>query len=214
MIIHEVIGFFLAAFISLFTIINPFSTASVFHTISPGISKKDRKFMAKRATFTAATILILFALLGTYILNLFSITIPAFQIAGGILIFGVGYRMIRSGRIHFSDAKEEKHAIVKEDVSIIPLAIPMMSGPGAMTVAIVLMGDAGTNFYSIFSIILAIILVCYFTYFLLLRSHALDKLLGKTGLRVADKILGLIVIVIGVQFILNGLSTVIPIWLS
>ena len=210
--VGEVISFFVATFISLFTIINPFSTASVFHTISAGNTKKEKYDMAKRATITAAIILIIFAFLGSYILHFFSVTIEAFKIAGGILVLSVGYRMIKSGKKHFATEEEEDHAIDKEDVSIIPLAIPMLAGPGAMVTAIVLMEEAGKNATSIISIIAAIIIVCISAYILLLNSKYLERILGETGVRVTDKILGLIVLVIGVQFLINGISGLIPVW--
>lgn len=209
--IGEAISFFVATFISLFTIINPFSTASVFHTIASGDSKEDKKYMARRAVITAMVCLIVFAFLGSYILHFFSITIEAFKIAGGLLVFVVGYGMIKKGHEHFSTKKEEKHAVDKDDVSIIPLAIPMLSGPGALTVAIVLMEEAGTNVLDVVSIVFAIILVCLFAYFLLINANYLDRYLKETGKRVVDKLMGLIVLVIGVQFIINGvLGVVLP----
>jgi multiple antibiotic resistance protein len=207
-----VIAFFIAAFISLFTITNPFSTASIFHVLSKGNSKKEKKRIAKKSTITAAATLIIFAFFGHYILEFFSITIDAFKIAGGLLIFGVGYSMVKGSREHFSNEKEAEHASSKEEISIIPLAIPMLSGPGAMVTSIVLMEEAMGSVGSVLSIILAIILVCILAYILLLKSNAIDKYLGETGVKVTDKILGLIVLVIGVQFVLNGLTGFVNLW--
>jgi len=211
---QEGITFFLAAFVSLFTIINPFSTASVFHALSKGNSKKENKRIAKKATITAVFVLIFFIFLGDYVLNLFNVSLEAFKIASGILVFGVGYKMISSGNRHFRTPEEEKHAHQKDDVSIIPLAIPMLSGPGAIATSLVLMENASGNIPSIFSIIVSIILVCLIAYFLLIKAHAIDKYLGKTGITVIDKVLGLIVLVVGVQFILSGLGGIVPIWLA
>jgi|APSaa5957512576_1039674.scaffolds.fasta_scaffold19480_3 multiple antibiotic resistance protein len=209
---EEVISFFIAAFIALFTIMNPFSTALVFHSLSKGDSRKERIRTAKRASITAAVTLILFAFFGNYILDFFSVTIDAFKIAGGILIFGVGYSMVKGSKKHFSTEKEEKHANTKEDISIIPLAIPMLSGPGAMVTAIVLMEGTKNHVFSALSIILAIILVCILSYIFLRKANSIDKYLGETGVKVTDKILGLLVLVIGIQFVLNGLTGVINLW--
>jgi len=211
---EEVISFLIAAFVSLFTIINPFSTASVFHALSKGNSKKQNKRIAKRATVTAIIVLIVFMFLGDYILHIFGVSIEAFKIASGILVLGIGYHMIYKGDRHFRNAEEKKHAKEKEDISIIPLAIPMLSGPGAMATSLVLMGNAAGNGLSILAIIISIIVVCLIAYFLLVKSHSIDKYLGKTGINVIDKVLGLIVVVIGIQFILSGLGGIVPHWVG
>jgi multiple antibiotic resistance protein len=211
----ETISFFILALVSLFTIINPFSTASVFHTISEGNTRAEKKYMAKKATITAIITLSLFTFLGSYILTFFGITLAAFKIAGGILILGVALKMIKgTGNRHLTTEKEEDHAIDKEDVSIIPLAIPMISGPGAMATVMVLKQEAEGNVALLSMIILAIITVCTTAYILLRNANAVDNYLGETGIKVTDKILGLIVLVIGVQFIINGLTTIITGWLQ
>ena len=122
--------------------------------------------------------------------------------------------MIYKGNRHFRNPEEKKHAEEKEDISIIPLAIPMLSGPGAMATALVLMENANGNPIFILSIISSIIIICIIAYFLLIRAHLIDKYIGKTGINVIDKILGLIVLVIGIQFILSGLGGVIPFWFA
>ena len=209
---EEVITFFVGAFISLFIIINPFSTASIFHSLSRENTKKQNKKIAKRAVLTAIFVLIFFIFLGDYVLHIFGVSIEAFKIASGVLILGVGYGMIYQAKRHFRTEDEEKHAREKEDISIIPLAIPMLSGPGAMATALVLMEEAVGNWMSILSIVLSIIIVCLIAYFLLIKSHKIDKYIGKTGISVIDKLLGLIVLVMGIQFILSGLGGIVPTW--
>jgi multiple antibiotic resistance protein len=120
--------------------------------------------------------------------------------------------MVYKGNRHFRNDDEKKHAKEKDDISIIPLAIPMLSGPGAMAISLVLMENAAGNITSIFSIIVSIILVCLIAYFLLIKSHSIDKYLRKTGINVIDKVLGLIVIVIGIQFIISGLGGIVLTW--
>jgi len=211
---EEVIIFAIGAFVSLFTIINPFSTASIFHALTKGKSKKTNKKIAKKAVTTSIIILISFVFIGDYVLKLFSISLDAFKIASGILVLGVGYGMIYKGNRHFRNKEEEQHAKSKEDISIIPLAIPMLSGPGAMATALILMENSQGNLISIFFIILSIIIVCLLAYFLLIKAHSIDKYLGKTGITVIDKVLGLIVLVIGIQFILSGLGGIVPTWIN
>jgi len=203
--------FFLGALSSLFTIVNPFSTAAIFPTITKGDSRKKKLEMARKASITAAVVLIIFALIGNYILSFFSITVEAFRIAGGILIASVGWRMLQSKREHLRSEAEKKEAIAKEDVSIIPLAIPMLSGPGAMTTVLVLMREAG-SVTDKFGVIVASVIVCVTAYIILRQADRIYNYLGTTGTRIIERILGLIVMVVGVQFIINGLQSLIVSW--
>jgi multiple antibiotic resistance protein len=203
--------FFAASFSALFTIVNPFSTASIFLTVTRNDSMEKKKFMAKKACITAAIVLILFALIGNFILSFFSITLDAFKIAGGIIIGSIGMNMIHAGREHFHSDRERKEAMKKEDVSIIPLAIPMLSGPGAITTSIVLMGKT-TGILDVILLITSIISVCLISYFVVSRANIIDKFLGENGRKIIDKLMGLIVLVIGVQFIINGIEGFIIKW--
>lgn len=203
--------FFIAAFSSLFTIVNPFSAASVFITITTGDSKKKKRLMAKKAAITAALVLIIFAFIGNYILSFFGITIPAFRIAGGLIIGYIGFKMMYAKREHFHSKKEKKEAVEKEDVSIIPMAIPLLSGPGAMTTTIVLMGQA-SGVIDLMTLIFTIILVCIITYFVLANADKVEKKLGENGKRIVEKVMGMIVLVIGIQFIINGIEGLIVLW--
>lgn len=204
-------AFFIAAFSSLFTIINPFSAASVFLSITRGDSIEKRRKMAKKASIAAAITLVVFALAGNYILNFFGITVDAFRIAGGLIIGGIGLKMLNSGRQHFRTEEEKREARIKEDVSIMPLAIPMMSGPGAMTTALVLMRETQGAF-DIATLVFSIILVCVICYFVISRAHYIDRRLGETGRHVTERIMGLIVLVVGVQLIINGVEGLLIGW--
>jgi multiple antibiotic resistance protein len=199
---------FAAFFSALFTIVNPFSTASVFLTIARDNSKEQKRQIVKKACITAALVLILFAVLGNYVLNFFGITIDAFRVAGGIIIVSIGYKMLHAGKEHFNTDKQKKEAIAKEDISIIPLAIPMLSGPGAITTTLVLMGKV-TNLVEIVLLFLAIIIVCALSYFIISRADTVDRFIGENGKNVIDKVMGLIVLVVGVQFVINGITSII-----
>lgn len=197
--------FFIVSFISLFTIVNPFSTVSVFLSITEGDTKSKKKAMAKKASIIAAIVLIIFALMGNYILSFFSITLDAFRVAGGIIIASIGFRMIKAQRERLPTPEERKAAIEKEDVSVIPLAIPLLSGPGAMTTSIALMSQT-QNLTSGSLVILAILVVCFLSYFILAKADSINRFLGETGRRVSDRLMGLLVLVVGVQFVMNGIS--------
>ena len=206
------IALFLAAFSSLFTIVNPFSTAFIFLTITKGNTKREKMLIAKKASIAAAVVLVVFGLAGSHILSFFGITIDAFRIAGGVIIAAIGMQMLHSGMRHFHSGSARKEAISKEDVSIIPLAIPMMSGPGAITTTIVLMDDAAMLLDKVF-VIAAIVAVALIAYAVLSRASAIQRFLGETGRNVVDKVMGLIVLVVGVQFIINGVRSLVLAWL-
>ena len=199
------VAFFIVAFSSLFTIINPFSAAPLFLSITRYDSKQKKVAMARKASFTAAIVLIVFALAGNYILNFFDITVDAFRIAGGIIIGSIGLSMINAKRDYLHTEKEKKEAVSKEDVSIIPMAIPMLSGPGAMTTSLVLMREANSVIDAA-TLIFAIIIVCLLSYFILSRADYIGRYLGETGKHVTERIMGLIVLVVGVQFVINGIE--------
>jgi len=205
------IAFFVVAFSSFFTIINPLSTASVFVSITGNNTKEEKKRIARKASAVAALVLIVFGLVGSFVLSFFSITLEAFRIAGGILIAGVGFQMLHARTTQFKSKKEEKEVMEKDDVSIIPLAIPMMSGPGAMTTAIVLMSQASGVAQTGF-VILAALVVCLLTYIILSRAFMVQKFMGESGRDVVDRVMGLIVLVVGVQFVISGVEGLLIQW--
>ena len=205
------IAFFIAAFSSLFTIMNPFSAATIFISITRFDSKRKKMAMAKKASFTAAIVLIIFALAGNYILNFFGITVDAFRIAGGIIIGSIGLNMINAKRDHLRTENEKKEAVNKEDISIIPMAMPILSGPGAMTTSLVLMREVD-GVFDVATLIFAIISVCLLSYFILSRADYIGRYLGETGKHVSERIMGLVVLVVGVQFVINGIDGLLTAW--
>jgi multiple antibiotic resistance protein len=210
--------FALLAFSSLFSIVNPVSTAPLFLTMTEGDPPDKRQRMAWRASVTAWTTLTLFALLGEAVLQLFSITIGAFRIAGGALLFSIGMDMIRVQQPREKQTPEEIYeGAERDDVAIIPLAIPMLSGPGAISTVIVLGQHAHT--WGRMLLLLAVIAVtCMASYLILRSSQYVTRLLGQTGLRIASRLMGLLLTVTAVQFILNGvhdaLPSLLPAWIQ
>ena len=213
MVFSNAIIFFGVAFASLIAVANPLSTASIFLTITRRNKHKKKKKIAKTACNTAAYVLISFALVGTYILGFFSITLDAFRIAGGLIIVSIGFSMLKSKREHLKSDKEKREAIRKDDVSIIPLAIPMISGPGAITTVLILASNS-TGFIDMSMILLAIIAMCLVSFLVLVNADKVHKYLGRTGKATVDKIVGLIVLVIGIQFIINGIDGLMMEWIN
>jgi len=193
--------FVVLAFSSLFSVINPIEAAPLFVSLTAGAPQQRRR-MAIRASTAAAIILALFALTGGAIFSAFGITLPAFQIAGGILFTSMGLRTLGE-----DERPERTAAVVTRDPSIVPLGMPLIAGPGAISTVMVLVGQARDGGHRM-ALALAIAANIVLTLVILLAAPALVARIGETGQRIVSKIMGLITTVIGVQFILNGVETV------
>jgi multiple antibiotic resistance protein len=192
--------FAVLAFSSLFSVINPISAAPIFVALTAR-SRKERRRAAVRACLAAAAVLAVFAAAGGWIFSFFGITVPAFQIAGGLLFTIMSLRQVdRERHLPAEDAESA-------DPSIVPLGIPVIAGPGAISAVMVLVGqtrDAGGRLALGGAIAVNILL----TLLILLAAPVIVEKIGETGQRIVSKIMGLITAVIGIQFVLNGVSTV------
>ncbi len=193
--------FVVLAFSSLFSVINPIEAAPIFVSLTAGMAGERRK-MALRASTAAALILALFALTGGAIFSAFGITLPAFQIAGGILFTIMGLTTLREDERH-----ERAEVVLTRDPSIVPLGMPLIAGPGAISTVMVLVGQARDGGHRM-ALALAIAANILLTLVILLAAPKLVARIGVTGQRIVSKIMGLITAVIGVQFILNGVEAV------
>lgn len=201
---ENILGYFVSSFIALVVLINPISTIGVFLTLTKKWSKEKQYRTAFLASLTAFCILFFFAITGFWIFKIYSITIDAFRIAGGIALLIIGMNML------FPKDNEQKHEADFEQIYIVPLAIPLASGPGAITATIVLAGQVPSIIHE-FAFWAAIFCACVLNYVALRFSHKIDRFLGNDGLLAMLKIMGLLVSSIGVQFILEGLKQVFPI---
>ncbi|MFT4310546.1 MAG: MarC family protein [Candidatus Woesearchaeota archaeon] len=192
------------AFIGLFAILNPFSTALVFLGLTSHTTHAYRVAMAKKSALIAATVLIVFMITGSMLFKTFSITIEAFKIAGGLLIAKVGFSMINPESRSLISESDKQDSQFMRDISIVPLAIPMMSGPGAITTSLVWISNAPT-FATRMALWTLPIIISFITFFVLKHADDLKKLLRPTGIDVIERVMGLIVLVMGIQFILNAL---------
>jgi len=193
-------------FTSFFTLINPLGIMPVFMSMTNAIEQNKRKKIALKASVVAFITLILFALLGQVLFKFFGISVAGFRIAGGIIFFLVGFDMLqaRVGRIKYSPEMENTDNSA-DDISITPLAIPMITGPGAITNSIVLMEDAHSIALKII-LFLSIFVNIVIVYLMLYGSSRIIKFLGDTGNKVLMKLMGLIVMVIAVEFFFAGLK--------
>ena len=193
--------FVVLAFSSLFSVINPIEAAPIFVSMTAGMADERRR-MAFRASLAAAVILAIFALTGGAIFSVFGITLPAFQIAGGILFTIMGLSTLQGDEKH-----DRAEAVTTRDPSIVPIGMPLIAGPGAISTVMVLVGQARDGGHRA-ALAIAIAANILLTLAVLLAAPAIVTRIGDTGQRIISKIMGLITAVIGVQFVLNGVETV------
>lgn len=193
----------IATIIALLPIINPFSTAPMFLAITEGDSEEERQEQARKAVIYMICILVAFLVGGTFIMQFFGLSLPGLRIAGGILVAGVGMRMLYP-KDHGTQTKEEQlESKRKQDVSFTPLAMPSLAGPGAISVTIGLTSLA-TSWLDFVAIIIGILLVAVMVYTTLRLSTRLVRVLGVNGLHAMTKIMGFLILCVGVQFIVTG----------
>ena len=206
----ESLQFGTLAFTSLLAIVNPVGAVPIYVAMTAAYDAAHRRATLRRGIVTAFTVMVVFALLGGAILGFFGITTPAFQIAGGIIFFGIGWDMLHARRSHVKTTEEEEVAgAEKEDVGIIPLGIPGLAGPGAITTVIALQSQARTITDRV-SIYVAILAVSLISWAMLGAAPAVTKRMGPTGMNVFTRLMGLLVMVVGAQFVINGVLAVLP----
>lgn len=198
--------FAILCFSSLFAVVDPIGLIPAFLAITPGKSPGERIRISILASFLTFLILTVFAFFGSAILNFLSVTLPAFEIAGGILLFFIAMDMLNARLTHVRQTREEQDAGAdKNDIAVTPLAIPMLAGPGAITTAMILAaradgaGQAGILVGAIFLVAFLTFLVFYF---ISVKSSLISVIVQK----IFTRLMGLLLAAIAVQFILNGLT--------
>ena len=198
--------FALLCFTSFFTLTNPLGTMPVFLTMTNGMSDDERKTIVRRATIVSFITLMVFTFTGQFLFKFFGISTNGFRIAGGIIIFTIGFDMLQA-RYSKAKLKDDEVKTYVNDISITPLAIPMLCGPGAIANGIMLMEDANTLIKKI--LLVSVIASVYFITFLILRaSTRLNKYMGETGNNVMMRLMGLILMVIAVECFVSGFKPI------
>jgi multiple antibiotic resistance protein len=201
------IAFATLVFSSLLAMVNPLGALPIFVGLTASYDPRQRRRTALRACIAGALVLFAFALFGSLILRFFGITTHAFRIAGGILFFFVGWEMLQARRPRSKTTQEEElESAAREDIAVVPLGIPTLAGPGAITTVVALMDQASGPAQTL-SVYGAIALVLGISLAVLLAAPGLLRLLGQTGINVMTRLMGLLIMVVGVQFVLDGLST-------
>lgn len=197
-------SFLINTFVALFVIVDPFAVVPVYLTLTERFGVAERQAIRNKATLIATLLLMMFAATGLGVFKLFGITLPAFQIAGGILLLGFGLSQLNRTRVRMTDSEQEEN-LARDDISIFPLATPLIAGPGAIS-TVVLYSSKAESAFRVVNLILAIALVMIASHFVLKAAPLIYRVLGKTGLNLLTRLMGIIVSAIAVQFIINGIK--------
>lgn len=197
----NLITFSITVFTGFFAMTNPISNMTFFLSLTQGMDKKEKRSINKRANIIAFAIVTIFVLLGKYIFELFNISIPAFKITGGILIFFIGFEMLQSKK---SNVKSIKNIDEDEDIAVSPLAIPILAGPGTIVTAMNFVSNTQT--IQIFLVIAIFGFMSLITFYTFKLSDAVVKVVGNNVISVIGKIMGLIIAIIGTGMIIQGIK--------
>jgi MarC family membrane protein len=197
------------AFVTLFVIIDPISVGAIFLGLSDRFSAEQRRRVALNATIIATVVLLLFAFGGEYLFRLLGISISAFSIAGGALLFLLAIDMVLAKRtgLRSTTVVEDREAESKDDITVFPLAIPLIAGPGALTSILLLMGQAEPDILKQATVIGVVVVVMALTAVFLRAAGAMVHVLGVTGVNVIGRVFGIILAALAIQYILNGVKS-------
>src|ERR1700678_4054570 len=204
--ITTVLEFALLALTSIFFLVDPFAVIPLFLAVTAGAEKAERNAIARKSALTCAIVLCSFALAGSLIFKMFGITLPAFKIAGGIILMGIGLDMLQAKQSGTkATAEEQQEGAEKQDASIIPLGMPMLAGPGAISTVMVLVGESHAVWQH--GVIYAtILLVSFVSYLVLAGADRVRRYLGDTGIRIMTRLMGLLLLELAGQFVADGLT--------
>ena len=194
-------AFLITAFATLFVVIDPPGLVPLFIALTRGMGPERRRAMARRACLIAAFLLAVFAIAGESILGFVGISMPAFRIAGGILLFLTALDMLFERR---TQRREGQQAEPDHDPSVFPLATPLIAGPGAIASMILLAGQAGPGWLGTVTVIGLMLAMMAVTWAFLLASPPIERLLGRTGTIVITRLLGMLLAALSVQFVIDG----------
>jgi len=191
------------ALLTLFVVMDPVGLAPVFIALAGSSSADEQRRMARRAVLIAGGVLFTFALVGPALLGYLGISLDAFRIAGGLLLFKIAVDMVFAHRERETE-EEKAEASLRDDISVFPLAIPLLAGPGAMTSVMILTAEANSVANGLLVVLAAISLVLVLAYLALMASSRLARMLGRTGVNVVTRVLGVLLSALAVQYVADG----------
>lgn len=205
-------GFLWQAFVTLFVIIDPFAVLPMFISLTRSDSLASKRRTALKASIIATILLLTFAFVGDTLLDAMGISEPAFRIAGGFLLLLAAIEMVvaKSSGIRTTTGDEAEEAAHRDDISVFPLAIPLIAGPGGLTSIVVLMRQAeNISFSAQLGVILVLIIVLLITYLSLLVGDRILRILGVTGTNVMTRVFGIILAALAIQNMINGITIIV-----
>ncbi|HWG20816.1 MAG TPA: MarC family protein [Terracidiphilus sp.] len=202
------VRFSVLALSSIFFLVDPFAAIGSFLAITGSADAARRKRMARKAALTCFIVLTSFALAGQLIFRMFGITLPAFEIAGGLILLLIGLDMLEAKRSPTQEASgDTEEASLKEDAGIVPLGIPMLAGPGAISSVMVLVGQVPSMWrWEMGAILGSIAVTSLVSYWVLAAAGRVRAVMGETGIRILVRIMGLLLVALAMQFFVNGLT--------
>lgn len=209
-VLTDALAFSLSTLTTLFFVVDPPATAPIFLSMTANDSTEHKRRTAFRAALATGITLALFAAVGGFVFRLLGISLGAFRIAGGLLLFLLAVDMLRAQRSRQRTSPEEvAEGTEKPDISLFPLAIPMLAGPGAISTVMVLMSRVD-HYWHYAVIFVSIALTAVGVYFVLKGALVIERRLGQTGLNVLQRVMGLILAAVAVQFVIEGIQSVLP----
>jgi multiple antibiotic resistance protein len=198
---------FLVSLVALLVILDPVGTAAIFISITPRDSQARRRAQAIKASLISVVVLVSFAFVGELLMRAMSIGLPAFKVAGGLLLFVMAFDMVmqRASGMRATEGERASAEASDDDVSVFPLAIPLIAGPGAMTSVVLLRGQAGADPYEIAAVMVALLVALGIMLACLVGAGALTRVIGLTGTHVLGRVLGVILAALAAQLVIDGL---------
>lgn len=203
-------AFLFVAVTTLLTIVNPLGAMGPFLAMTIGESEERRRQIAWRASLVSGGILAGCALVGAFIFRFYGITLPALKVAGGVLLFFVAFDMINARQSRTkATAEEQSEGVLKDDIAVFPLAIPLLSGPGAI-VSVFMLADQAHDIVMQAALYAAIVILIFAVYLTLREASRIIRVLGQIGINVMSRLMGLVLAAIAVQFIIDGMKAALP----
>ena len=203
---------YLAVIVSVFAIVDPLGTLPFFVSLTAGFSDGDRNVILRRAVLVLGGVLALFALVGRFLFQAFGFTLAAFEIAGGVLLFMVAYDMLRGEmtKVRLTPQDREDAIARRDELSVVPLGIPLLAGPGAISTVMIYEGSASNTPIAILATFVAIAITTVATFFILRYGQPILRSLGRVGVMAMTRVLGLLLAAVGVQFVIDGITATFP----
>jgi multiple antibiotic resistance protein len=198
--------FAITSFVTIFVVVGAPESVAIFLTLTKGMERQKVRYTALKSCLTALAVLSVFTLFGNNILTFFGVTVAAFQVAGGIILFFIGFAMIRIIRARvITTPEEEDESEKKDDISIVPMAVPILAGPASITTVMVL-SSRMTGWESKVVVLGGSLLTMIIAFLLLSFAENVQRVFGRTGMNILERVMGLILCVMAAQFVIDGVK--------